>query len=121
MVLRVAVFALAVGFVSVLVLPWQLVALAAGSFIAGAFAMGLMRASAAGDRQMEAATPIAELSADPSPLALRVRRAASRWPLTELDPIERATFAGAEVLCSQNFLFVFVFLLTPRGPHYTFA
>ena len=28
-------------------------------------------------------------------LALRVRRASPRWPLSELDPIERATFAGA--------------------------
>lgn len=28
-------------------------------------------------------------------LALRVRRASTRWPLSELDPIERATFAGA--------------------------
>ena len=28
-------------------------------------------------------------------LAKRARRAFTRWPLTELDPIERAEFAGA--------------------------
>ena len=35
-------------------------------------------------------------------LAQRVRRAAARWPLTELDPIERAEFAGA-VLDAESF------------------
>lgn len=35
-------------------------------------------------------------------LATRVRRALTRWPLTELDPIERAEFANA-VMHARDF------------------
>ena len=48
--------------------------------------MSLLRASAAADEQMDS---------EQTRLALRVRRVVSRWPVTALDPIERATFAGA--------------------------
>jgi hypothetical protein len=65
--------------------------LVTASALAGLFAIALMRAAAFADRQM--ATPSAPTEA--WTLALRVRRAVARWPLTELDPVERSTFADA--------------------------
>ena len=52
-------FIVPAGLMAVLGPSWPLVALAAASLIAGAFAMGLTRASAAGDRQM--AEPFGDL------------------------------------------------------------
>lgn len=52
MLLVVGALIVPVALMAVLGASWPLVALAAGSFIAGAFATGLTRASAAGDRQM---------------------------------------------------------------------
>jgi hypothetical protein len=43
----------------------------------------------------EQVVEVGEVPSGERELALRVRRASVRWPLTELDPIERATFAGA--------------------------
>ena len=53
MLLVVGAFIVPVGLMAVLGPSWPLVALAAWSFIAGAFATGLTRAAAAGDGQME--------------------------------------------------------------------
>ena len=53
MLLVVGAFIVPVGLMAVLGPSWPLVVLAAGSSIAGAFATGLTRAAAAGDRQME--------------------------------------------------------------------
>ena len=52
MLLVVGAFIVPVGLMAVFGPSWPLVALAVGSFIAGAFATGLTRAAAAGDRQM---------------------------------------------------------------------
>ena len=52
MLLVVGAFIVPLGLMAVLEPSWPLVALAAGSLIAGAFATGLTRASAARDRQM---------------------------------------------------------------------
>jgi hypothetical protein len=47
------------------------------------------------DDPRERVIEVGEVPTGERELALRVRRASVRWPLTELDPIERATFAGA--------------------------
>jgi hypothetical protein len=90
----------AVVAMSALGLPWPLVLIAAASAAGVVFGMAMTRASANADREMdEVIEHLARVAGPPSarerPLAQRVRRAAARWPLTELDPIERATFAGA--------------------------
>jgi hypothetical protein len=56
MLLVIGVLIVPVVLMAVLGPSWPLVTLAAWSFIAGVFALGLMRASAAGDRQMTEST-----------------------------------------------------------------
>jgi hypothetical protein len=90
--LNVDLFTGAVFPVGVFGLPWPLVLLAAASAIVGVFVIAVMQAAAAGDRAIGAEVPAL---AEAPGLALRVRRAAARWPLTELDPLERSMFAGA--------------------------
>ena len=75
-----------------------LVALVSVVVIGGLFVMALMRTSAHDDRETEQLREYlddVDAAIKEHELALRVRRASPRWPLSELDPIERATFAGA--------------------------
>ncbi len=82
MLLVVGAFIVPVGLMAVLGPSWPLVALAVASLIAGAFATGLTRASAAGDRQM--AEPIDDLDPTWQAFMIAVERGGAPEPY-ELD------------------------------------
>src|SRR5688572_22999994 len=67
--------------------------------VGGLLVMALMRTRAHDDpeeaEQLREYLDDVDAAIKEHELALRVRRASPRWPLSELDPIERATFAGA--------------------------